>query len=211
MTRSGGSGSSFQDREQAGEDDERDEEREEHNARDQHVSAAARLRALSNADRHSDPRLTRNVYTDARLLPLAEAVSSVRSMIGDSYPPETQNLGKTIDEPPKLADTPDVTPDPTNMQPKTPGPQKGSRLVSRPQGSEALASFAATVRSLPPKGVREDGICRRQESKVSPESAAELLTAAADLLVACAHLVAGSSKGVGNVQRSPESPHRVPA
>ena len=34
--------------------------------------------------RHSDPRLTRNVYTDARLLPLASSVARIRAVTGNS-------------------------------------------------------------------------------------------------------------------------------
>jgi integrase len=155
--------------------------------------------------RHSDPRLTRNVYTDARLLPLAEAVSAVASITGSSYAQSPHEGPERFDTRGGMVDTRAVT---SVTPPSCSGPcwALGAQPKSLLQGLESLALSAAPPRSLPTQGSRGDQECRRQESKLPPAAVSRVLTAAAELLASCADVLAGSSSGVGNVQPLPPAP-----
>lgn len=160
--------------------------------------------------RHSDPRLTRNVYTDARLLPLAEAVSAVASVSGGSYAQTPHDGPERFDSQAGMVDSSVVTSAPS---PSRSGPcwALGARPKSLLQGLESLAQSAAPPRSLPSQGPRGDQECRRQESNLPPAAVSRVLTAAAELLASCADVLAGSSSGVGNVQPIPPVPPSVQA
>ncbi len=150
--------------------------------------------------RHSDPRLTRNVYTDARLLPLAEAVSAVARVTGGSYAQSAPAAAERFDSPGESVDTPAVTPVlPAILQPTVLGSLCPAGVTTN--GLESLARSVVSPRSLPPKGTLGELECRRQESNLPPDSLAAVLTAAADLLASCARLVAGSKEGAPDVQR----------
>lgn len=129
--------------------------------------------------RHSDPKLTRNVYTDARLLPLASSVARVRGVTG--FGGDEKNLVKGVDTETDFADAVGAeAKDPMKCTPAnhgqtTPGRSAASGALSLhcggPQQSAAPAAAGRPESADQPAGFSSSQ-CRRQESNPSPDAEA---------------------------------------
>jgi integrase len=154
--------------------------------------------------RHSDPKLTRGAYTDARLLPLAEAVDGVAAVAGLGRVIHTgADFENPLDKGRVIADT-GISHDPmyttctSQTDRKTPGRlASGIVTVSKAERPE---SSGLRAKNLPPRKGRQVGKVAGAGFEPASAPITDLLTAAARFLNAATDALERGGQGATHDQ-----------
>ena len=155
--------------------------------------------------RHTDPRLTRKIYTDARLLPVAAAMAETAGVLhtAEAF---IHTDGKSLDPAAGSDDSARVTrpmkSTPAHSDPQNPAPLAlDAGTCDNSRFAEGRGSLGRDVQrrnlSADPHETRDE--CRRQESNLTPDDVADLLEASSRLTAVAARILRRAPEGAARV------------